>query len=136
MRTDKEFDGIFDQRFAVFVIHVGNEPICDSSGAADAPSCRPQTDYKNRSGLLNDALIAFRTVMSVRNSRVEYGLRDLELQSKQVISQSKIDTNIDPRGSTEEELNEKEERGDGALHIRPLFDCSDAGSRHHRAAGC
>jgi Patatin-like phospholipase len=106
IRSEAASSGLGDQRFSVHVIHIGNQPICDSSpGIANVVPCK-ETNYKNRSGLWNDAILALRAVTNVRDSRVEYGLRQLE-QEVDTASQPKTDTNIDPRGLTEEQISEK-----------------------------
>jgi hypothetical protein len=101
IRTDKTFEGSHDQRFAVFTIHIGNAPLCGSAGA-DA-RCPRETDPASHSGLVNDFLTALKTVMSVRDFRVEYGLKDLEFQVSEEISRPKLKTSIKTSGLSDKE---------------------------------
>jgi Patatin-like phospholipase len=107
IRTDKTFEGIYDQRFAVFTIHIGNAPFCSSSGADANPICQRQTGSESHSGLVNDVLTALETVMSVRDFRVEYGLKDLEFQVSEEISRSRLETSIKTPGLSDEEVDKK-----------------------------
>jgi hypothetical protein len=107
IRTDKDFEGFSDQRFAVFTIHIGNAPYCSGSGADANPICQRQTGSESHSGLVNDVLTALETVMSVRDFRVEYGLKDLEFQVSEEISRSRLETSIKTPGLSDEEADKK-----------------------------
>ena len=69
--------------FFVRVLHIGNTPICaDNKGALIGTPCEPDDDYSTRSGVLTDFLSIFKSVINVRSTRVDYGLKQLfnELQ--------------------------------------------------------
>jgi hypothetical protein len=69
--------------FFVRVLHIGNTPICsDNKGALIGTPCKPADNYSTRSGLLTDFLSIFKSAMNVRDTRVDYGLKQLfnELQ--------------------------------------------------------
>jgi hypothetical protein len=117
IRTDKESVFTENKRFAILMLHIGNEPVCGTSEILNAPSpCRP--DYTSRSGLLSDALIALRSVINVRDFRVEYGLKDLRIQLRMMVDRSYV--SFDPRGMTDEEVKEKEEQLDKEREDLPI----------------
>jgi hypothetical protein len=109
IRTTSDRRGISDQRFSVHIVHIGNAPICDNSSTfTNSRPCKPIGEYKSRSGLWSEAVTAVETVINVRDSRVDYGLRQLQ-EELNAVSQPKTDQNIDPRGLTEAEILKKAE---------------------------
>ncbi|MGJ4952482.1 patatin-like phospholipase family protein [Bradyrhizobium sp. HKCCYLS20291] len=105
IRTDKDAEEIYDQRFSVLTIHIGNAPYCGSSGDDASPVCKRQDGYANHSGLVSDFLTALETVMSVRDFRVEYGLNDLKIQVSEEISRSNLKSSSIPPGVSDEEIH-------------------------------
>jgi hypothetical protein len=67
---------------------------------------------------LSDALIALRSVINVRDFRVEYGLKDLRIQLRMMVDRSYV--SFDPRGMTDEEVKEKEEQLDKEREDLPI----------------
>lgn len=73
--------------FFVHVLHIGNTPICeDNKGALIGTPCEPAGNDSTRSGLLADFLSVFKGVMNVRDTRVDYGLRQLFNEIERIAS--------------------------------------------------
>jgi hypothetical protein len=72
--------------FFIHVLHIGNTPICeDNKGALIGTPC-PSDDYSTRSGLLSDIASIFKSAINVRNTRVDYGLKQLFNEIERIAS--------------------------------------------------